>query len=106
MAEIAQTPPEIVAIVGSAGGITAMQEVLERLPADLDAAVIVVLHLQPLHRSLLPSILERRTSLVVKKADDGDVLEVGTVYVAQPDAHLLVTPEGRLRLERSELVHH
>jgi two-component system chemotaxis response regulator CheB len=42
----------------------------------------------------------------VREARDGDVLEPGTVYVAPPDAHLLVDADGSLRLERSELVHH
>jgi two-component system chemotaxis response regulator CheB len=97
---------DIVAIVGSAGGIVAMEAVLECLPRDLDAAVIIVLHLTPGHRSLLARILGRHTDMTVREAADGDALEPGTVYVAPPDAHLLVMADGRLRLERSELVHH
>jgi two-component system chemotaxis response regulator CheB len=98
--------PDVVAIVGSAGGIRAMEQVLEQMPTDLGAAVIVVLHLTPQHRSVLADILARRTKLSVKQAAHDDVLEVGNVYVAPPDAHLLVTAGGTLRLERSELVHH
>jgi len=97
---------DIVAIVGSAGGINAMERVLARLPADLNAAVLIVLHLTPEHPSLLARILARRTDMNVREAADGDGLERGTVYVAPPDAHLLVTADGGLRLERSELVHH
>lgn len=82
-----------------------MERVLEGLPADLNAAVIVVLHLTPLRRSLLDRVFARGTQLTVKQAEDGDVLEPGTVYVAPPDAHLLVTAEGTLELERSALVH-
>lgn len=83
-----------------------MERVLERLPADLDAAVIIVLHLTPQHRSLLAEILGRKTDLMVKQAEDGDELAPGIVYVAPPDAHLLVMEGGVLGLERSELVHH
>jgi two-component system, chemotaxis family, protein-glutamate methylesterase/glutaminase len=97
---------DIVAIVGSAGGIAAMEKVLERLPSDLNAAVLIVLHLTPQHPSLLAQILARKTALAVREAADGDVLEPGIVYVAPPDAHLLITADGCLRLERSELVHH
>jgi two-component system chemotaxis response regulator CheB len=97
---------DLVAIVGSAGGIAAMRSVLGRLPGDLDAAVIIVLHLTPEHPSVLAQILDRATDLPVREARDGDVLEPGTVYVAPPDAHLLVDADGSLRLERSELVHH
>ena len=97
---------DVVAIVGSAGGIAAMRNVLERLPGDLDAAVLIVLHLTPEHPSLLAQILDRATNLSVREAHDRDVLEPATVYVAPPDAHLLVDADGSLRLERSELVHH
>jgi two-component system chemotaxis response regulator CheB len=83
-----------------------MEHVLEDLPGDLGAAVIILLHLTPKHRSLLAEILGRRTELAVKQAADGDELRIGTVYVAPPDAHLLATAEGRLRLDHSELVHH
>ena len=97
---------DVVAIVGSAGGIAAMRNVLEGLPHDLDAAVIIVLHLTPEHPSLLAQILDRATDLAVREARDGDLLSPATVYVAPPDAHLLVDADGALRLERSELVHH
>lgn len=97
---------DIVAIVGSAGGIAAMETVLGRLPRDLDAAVLILLHLTPEHPSLLTRILARRTELAVREAADGDVLEPGIVYVAPPDAHLLVTAGGALLLEQSEVVHH
>lgn len=97
---------DVVAIVGSAGGIAAMENVLAGLPADLPAAVLVLLHLMPDHPSMLAHILARHTTLAVREAADGDALEDATVYVAPPDAHLLVTADGRLRLERSELVHH
>jgi two-component system, chemotaxis family, protein-glutamate methylesterase/glutaminase len=99
-------PVDVVAIVGSAGGVRAMEAVLGGLPRDLDAAVLVVLHLTPQHRSLLAEILARRTDLVVTQAQDGDLLRPGSVYVAPPDAHLLVTNGGTLRLDQSELVHH
>ena len=97
---------DLVAIVGSAGGIAAMESVLERLPPDLNAAVLIVLHLTPQHPSHLARILGRKTTLAVREAADGDTAEAGVVYVAPPDAHLLVTADGRLRLERSEVVHH
>ena len=83
-----------------------MERVLHPLPRDLDAAVLILLHLTPRHKSLLPRILARSTRLDVREAVDGDVLVPGLVYVAPPDAHLLVTADGEIRLDRSELVHH
>jgi two-component system, chemotaxis family, protein-glutamate methylesterase/glutaminase len=103
---IQQEPFDVVAMVASAGGISALGEVLHGLPIDLDASVIVVLHLQPNHTSLLTEILARRTELSVKTAEDGDVLEAGTVYVAPPNMHLLVAAGGSLSLDDSPPVHH
>jgi two-component system, chemotaxis family, protein-glutamate methylesterase/glutaminase len=99
-------PIHVVAIVGSAGGIAAMQVVLGGLPAELDASVLVLIHLTPLAPSVLPAILGRATTLRVEQAADGAPLEPGVVRVAPPDAHLLVDEHETLRLDHSELVHH
>lgn len=103
-AERAATP--VVAVVGSAGGIRALQVLLGSLPADLEACVLVVIHLTPLAPSLLPAILARSTELQVQQAVDDLPLVPGVVFVAPPDAHLLVEPDETLRLDHSELVHH
>lgn len=92
--------------MGSAGGIRALQVVVEDLPADLDASVLVVIHLTPLAPSVLPAILGRSTALEVESAEDGMELEPGVVRVAPPDAHLLLDEDELLRLDDSELVHH
>lgn len=107
MSQTAEPPAtHVVAVVGSAGGIGALQVVLGGLPAELDASVLVVIHLTPLAPSVLPAILGRATALRVEQAEDGALLEAGVVRVAPPDAHLLVDECETLRLDHSELVHH
>ena len=96
---------DIVALASSAGGLTALSTVLSALPADFPATMVVVQHLDPRHRSLMADILERRTSLRVKQAAEGDCLEPSTIYIAPPDRHLLVNVDGTLSLSQSELVH-
>lgn len=96
---------DLVACASSAGGLNALTELLSRLPSDFPAAVAVVQHLDPRHRSLMADILAKRTHLRVKEAEAGERLEVGTVYIAPPNRHLLVNPDGRLTLADSELVH-
>ena len=96
---------DVVAIAASAGGLAALTKTLSGLPGDLPAALLVVQHLDPRHRSLMAEILSRRTALLVKQARDGDTISAGTVYVAPPDKHLLANPGGTLSLTRTELVH-
>jgi two-component system, chemotaxis family, protein-glutamate methylesterase/glutaminase len=96
---------DVVALAASAGGLKALSHVLSALPPDFPAAVVVVQHLDPRHRSLMADILSRRTPLKVKQAEEGDVLNPATIYIAPPNRHLLVNPDGTLSLSQSELVH-
>ncbi|HYM49237.1 MAG TPA: chemotaxis protein CheB, partial [Candidatus Limnocylindrales bacterium] len=96
---------DIVALAASAGGIVALGCVLAGLPSGFPAAVVVVQHLDPRHRSLLADILSRRTRVSVTQAEDGQTIRPATVYIAPPDRHLLVNPDGTLALSHSELVH-
>jgi two-component system, chemotaxis family, protein-glutamate methylesterase/glutaminase len=79
--------------------------VLKQLPADFPAAILIVQHLDPRHRSLMADILSRRTPLHVKQAADGDCLRPATVLVAPPNRHLLVNSDGTTSLTQSQLVH-
>jgi two-component system chemotaxis response regulator CheB len=96
---------DIVAIAASAGGLHAINAVLNALPTTFPTPIVVVQHLDPRHRSLMAEILSRNTKLQVKQAEDGDTIQSGSVYVAPPDRHLLVNSDGTLALTQSELVH-
>jgi two-component system, chemotaxis family, protein-glutamate methylesterase/glutaminase len=96
---------EIVALAASAGGLRALTEVLTTLPPDFAAAVVVVQHLDPRHRSLLAEILSKRTALRVQEARDGDRVQPGLAYIAPPNHHLLVNSDGTVSLSQTELVH-
>jgi two-component system chemotaxis response regulator CheB len=94
-----------VAIASSAGGITALSHVLGGLPAGFPVPVVVVQHLDPRHQTIIAEVLSRRTSMPVRLAAEGDRADPGSIYVAPPNHHLLVTKEGTLTLSSSELVH-
>jgi two-component system chemotaxis response regulator CheB len=96
---------DVVAVAASAGGLQALSRLFSAVPADFPAALVVVQHLDPRHRSLMADILSRRTALKVKQAEEGDSLSPGTVYIAPPNRHLLVNPDGSLMLAQTELVH-
>ena len=91
---------DIIAIGASAGGVHALREVVEALPADLPAAVLVVLHLTPYGRSALPAILSRSGALPAVHPEDGEAIRPGKIYIAPPDRHLTVE-DSTVRLSRN-----
>jgi two-component system, chemotaxis family, protein-glutamate methylesterase/glutaminase len=83
----------IVVIAASAGGVETLQRLLAKLPANVPAALLVVLHVPATGGRVLPKILERAGSLSAVAAADGEELRPGRVYVAPPDRHLLVVDD-------------
>jgi two-component system chemotaxis response regulator CheB len=90
---------DIVVIGASAGGVEAVASLVEMLPRDLAAAVFVVVHFPPHTTSVLPRIITRRGGMTAMHPEDGTPIELGCVYVAPPDRHLLVE-NGHVRLVR------
>lgn len=89
---------KLIALVSSAGGLFATQEVLSGLGPDLPAAIIVLQHTSPEHTSLLPEILQRDSALPVQPVVDGVEATARNVYVAPPRFHTLVAPGYRFSL--------
>lgn len=85
--------PDLVVIGASAGGVETLKRIVERLPADLPAAVCIVLHIAPDTPSLLAGILARSGSLPCHAATEADPLRQGQILVAPPDRHLVVEGE-------------
>jgi two-component system, chemotaxis family, protein-glutamate methylesterase/glutaminase len=90
---------DIIVVGASAGGVEALTQLVRRLPADLPASIFVVLHLPAHSPSLLPQILSRSGALPASHPADGEPIQVGRIYIAPPDFHLLVE-SGRVRLTR------
>lgn len=89
----------VIVIGTSAGGVEALSELLSYLPAELNAAILVVLHISPSVPSQLDRVLAKRTALNVRVARDGDQLLPQTVFTASADRHLMITEQG-IRITR------
>jgi two-component system chemotaxis response regulator CheB len=94
----APEPSRLIVVGASAGGVEALSEFVAHLPAQLDAGVLIVLHISAHSRSVLASILDRAGPLAVSVAGHGDRISPGRVLVAPPDRHLLVA-DGHVRLD-------
>lgn len=82
--------PIIVVIGGSAGGLTALLQLVAMLPRELPAALLVVLHVSPDSPSNIAGLLQARSLLPASEAAHGEPLTAGRIYLAPPDFHLLV----------------
>ncbi len=94
---------DVVAVGASAGGLKALTEVLSKLPGDFPVPILVVQHLDPRHKSLMASILQRHCKMPVKEAEHGESLKP-MVYIAPPNKHMLVS-DSTIELTSSALVH-
>jgi two-component system, chemotaxis family, protein-glutamate methylesterase/glutaminase len=81
---------DIVVIGASTGGVAALMELVQSLPADFPAPLFVVLHVPADSPSVLPQLLASVAALPVRQAQNGEVVEAGVVYVARSDHHLLL----------------
>ena len=82
--------PVIVGLGASAGGLEALQAFFDTLPEDNTLAFVIVQHLDPDHDSLMKELLERRTRLPVRVAEDGVRVEPGHIYIIAPGQSLTV----------------
>jgi two-component system chemotaxis response regulator CheB len=81
---------EIVVIGSSAGGVTALKELVASLPKDFRASIFIVQHISPHSPSFLPEILTHAGHLKAVHPQDGEIIQSGQIYVAPPDHHILI----------------
>lgn len=106
MSDILGAPKKNIVVIGaSAGGVEAVSALLSALPADLHAAIFVVVHTSPVGRGLLPQVLQVASRLPVEHGWDGEKIKFGRVYVARPDHHLVIDG-SRVRLTKGPRENH
>lgn len=91
----------VVGLGASAGGIEALVQFFDAMPADSGYAFVVVLHLDPTRESQLSSILALHTSMPVVEVEDGVSVEPNRVYAIAPD-HDLTLKGDTLHLTEPE----
>lgn len=84
------TVRDIIVIGASAGGFEALQTIVAGLRPDLRASVFITLHQSPRAEGVLPATLNRAGPMPAAHAEDGAPIEMGRIYVAPPDYHLVV----------------
>nr|WP_323013783.1 chemotaxis response regulator protein-glutamate methylesterase [Devosia sp.] len=83
-----ETDP-IVCIGASTGGTEALREVLEKLPAD-SPAIVIVQHMPEKFTNAFARRLNGLCAIEVREAVDGDVLRPGLALIAPGNQHLVL----------------
>jgi two-component system chemotaxis response regulator CheB len=97
----------IVAIGASSGGPHALRYLLPRLPANLDAGIVIVQHMPKSFTGMLAHWLNEICALEVKEAESGDLALPGKVLIAPGSSHMRIRRTARgfeVLLEDSALV--
>ena len=69
---------------GSAGGLEAFREFFAHMPADSGLAFVLVPHLDPTQKGMMPEILGRSSSMPVVEASHGLLIRPNHVYIIPP----------------------
>lgn len=75
----------IVGIGASAGGLEALEQFLEHMPQGTGMALVIIQHLDPTHKGVMPELLQRVTAMQVIQVKDRTVVEPDHVYVIPPN---------------------
>ncbi|MCC6748134.1 MAG: PAS domain-containing protein [Deltaproteobacteria bacterium] len=78
----------VVGIGGSAGALEAFEQFFRKMPADSGLAFVLVPHLDPTHKGIMPELLQRYTGMPVHQAAEGLPVLPNCVYVIPPNRDL------------------
>lgn len=82
--------PSIVGIGASAGGLEALDSFLSHVPERSGMAFVVIQHLDPTHKGIMPELLQRATGMKVQQAGNRMRVKPDCVYVIPPNKDLSI----------------
>ena len=88
----------------SSGGLSALKTLFSRLPKDFNTPIIIVQHNNPLSENLWIKLLNDKSNLEIKEADEKESIEPGKVYIAPPNYHLLIEKNKTFTLTVDERI--
>ncbi|WP_421897107.1 chemotaxis protein CheB [Marinoscillum sp.] len=97
---------EVIVFGTSAGGLRVIRSLVMSLPANFSMALIIIQHLSDASSGSWIDLLERDSKVLIKEADEKEVIQSGIVYVAPPNYHLLIERDRTFTLTVDERVNY
>lgn len=94
----------VVVIAASTGGPAAVMRVVSGLPKNLQAAVLLVLHMPGAFTQPFTAQLGEISQLPVKEAEHNETMQAGTIYLCPGSHHVRVSFTGRLNLDPGDRI--
>jgi len=97
---------EAIVIGVSSGGMNAMKVMFSLLPKDFNTPIIIVQHIGAHSDNQWIKLLNIKSNLCIKEADEKEKIEKGKVYIAPPNYHLLIEKDKTFSLTIDERVNY
>ncbi|HSF45822.1 MAG TPA: CheR family methyltransferase, partial [Chitinophagaceae bacterium] len=88
----------LIGVGASAGGLEAINDFFDNMPAETGFSFVVVQHLSPDHKSMMAELLSKHTQMPVFEAEDGVIPQPNSIYLI-PVKQRITIKHGKLRLE-------
>ncbi|WP_028886335.1 chemotaxis protein CheB [Teredinibacter turnerae] len=95
--ECEDQPSHYIGVGASAGGLEALQILLQNLPTDTGACFIIVQHLSPDFKSMMLELLSKHTTMRILNVEDGMQVCANCIYLIPPKKNMMVA-QGKLLL--------
>lgn len=92
-------PNLLIAVGASAGGFKEVLKLVDCLPEDIQASLVIAMHRDPARPNMLADILRARCNIEVCEPDDDQPIECATVYVGSPKDRVEVEKDGTFDLQ-------
>ncbi len=80
----------IIGIGASAGGFEALEQFMAHVPENCGMAFVIVQHLDPTRKGLMPELLQRCTKMKVMQVKDQTVVRPNCVYIIPPNKNMSI----------------
>jgi two-component system chemotaxis response regulator CheB len=97
---------EAIVIGVSSGGMNALNYIFSTLPADFSIPIIIVQHVSTRSDNEWINLLNDKSNLTIKEADEKEKIEPGNVYIAPANYHLLIEKDKTFSLTIDERVNY
>ncbi|MGD9725888.1 MAG: CheR family methyltransferase [Nitrospiraceae bacterium] len=77
--------PYIVGMGGSAGSLEAFEQFFAHMPPDSGLAFVLIPHLDPTHKGIMPELIQRSTKMTVHQVEDGMKVRANSIYIIPPN---------------------